>query len=138
MGPFNGFGDNGGIGGFGGFMFSAVPMFILAVFVIIVGTIIFRLVRGVGEWSRNNGLPVLTVRARIVSKRSKVSHSSDPDGAGPMTSSTRTSYYVTYQLDSGDRMEFAVRGQEYGLLAEGDVGDLTFQGTRYHGFRRYL
>ena len=39
-------------------------------------------------------------------------------------------------VESGDRMEFAIRGTEYGLLAEGDRGKLTFQGTRYLGFQR--
>ena len=29
-----------------------------------------------------------------------------------------------------------VSGQEYGLLVEGDVGMLSFQGTRYLGFER--
>ena len=43
---------------------------------------------------------------------------------------------MTFQVDSGDRMEFSVSGQEYGLLAEGDRGKLTFQGTRYLGFER--
>ena len=49
-----------------------------------------------------------------------------------MTTSTR--YYVTFQVESGDRMEFSVSGREYGLLVEGDTGRLTFQGTRYLGF----
>ena len=52
--------------------------------------------------------------------------------------STSTSYYVTFQVESGDRMELSVRGKEYGLLAEGDYGRLTFQGTRYLGFQRKL
>jgi hypothetical protein len=33
-------------------------------------------------------------------------------------------------------MEFGVRDTEYGMLAEGDTGKLTFQGTRYLGFER--
>ena len=33
-------------------------------------------------------------------------------------------------------MELAVTGEEYGLLAEGDEGSLSFQGTRYKGFER--
>lgn len=49
-------------------------------------------------------------------------------------SSTR--YYVTFQVDSGDRMELPMTGSEYGMLAEGDVGKLTFQGTRYLSFER--
>ena len=51
-----------------------------------------------------------------------------------MTSST--SYYATFQVESGDRMELLLNGREYGLLAEGDRGWLTFQGTRYLGFER--
>ena len=50
--------------------------------------------------------------------------------------SASTTYYVTFQVESGDRMEFHVSGQEYGLLAEGDRGKVTFQGTRYLGFAR--
>ncbi|MEF2691806.1 MAG: DUF2500 domain-containing protein, partial [Eubacteriales bacterium] len=47
-----------------------------------------------------------------------------------------TTYYVTFQVESGDRMEFHVSGLEYGMLAEGDTGRLTFQGTRYLSFER--
>ncbi|WP_058301372.1 DUF2500 domain-containing protein [Gorillibacterium timonense] len=130
------FGDSGG--GFGDFMVTAIPILIGLGFAFFVGFIVFAIVRGVKEWSRNNRMPVLTVRARIVSKRSDVRHSNDSDGSGPMSSSTSTDYYVTYQLDSGERMEFMVRDGEFGLLAEGDTGDLTYQGTRYHGFKRYL
>jgi hypothetical protein len=43
---------------------------------------------------------------------------------------------VTFEVESGDRMELHISAQEYGLLAEGDMGKLTFQGTRYHGFER--
>ena len=34
------------------------------------------------------------------------------------------------------RSEFHVSGKEYGMLAEGDIGTLTFQGTRYIDFTR--
>ena len=44
--------------------------------------------------------------------------------------------YATFQVESGDRMELSMTGTEYGLLAEGDRGKLTFQGTRYLGFER--
>ena len=43
---------------------------------------------------------------------------------------------LTFQVDSGDRMEFSVTGQDYGMLIEGDRGTLSFQGTRYQGFER--
>ena len=50
--------------------------------------------------------------------------------------SSSTTYYVTFQVASGDRMELCVGGPEYGMLVEGDFGDLSFQGTRYLGFQR--
>ena len=50
--------------------------------------------------------------------------------------SSRTYYYATFQVESGDRMELEVPDREHGRLAEGDRGRLTFQGTRFQGFRR--
>ena len=47
-----------------------------------------------------------------------------------------TMYYVTFQVDSGDRIELNLNGNEYGMLIEGDKGKLSFQGTRYLGFMR--
>ena len=44
--------------------------------------------------------------------------------------------HISFEVESGDRMEFELRGNEYGLLAEGDLGKLTFQGTRYLSFER--
>ncbi|MEK1831278.1 DUF2500 domain-containing protein [Priestia megaterium] len=50
-------------------------------------------------------------------------------------SHTSTTYYVTFQFESTDRSEFTVSGHEYGMLAEGDEGMLTFQGTRFWIFK---
>ena len=50
--------------------------------------------------------------------------------------STSTHYYVTFQVESGDRFELGVNGSDYGMLVEGDEGMLTFQGTRFLSFER--
>lgn len=112
--------------GFGVFqvMFSIVFVIIICVFVTI-------LVKNIGEWGKNNKSPRLTVDATVVAKRDKVSHHGDMDDFH-----TSTYYYVTFQVESGDRMEFHVEGTEYGMLVEGDKGKLSFQGTRYLGFER--
>ncbi|WP_433958254.1 DUF2500 family protein [Cytobacillus horneckiae] len=34
----------------------------------------------------------------------------------------------------GDRTEFCIPGKDYGLITEGDVGNITFQGTRFIEF----
>ena len=120
-----------GFGGDPGFdvTFSIMQVIMLLVFVLVLGSIIVTLIRGVGEWNKNNQSPKLTVPATVVAKRSDVHR-------GIETMPTFTSYYVTFQVESGDRMEFEVSDMEYGMLAEGDSGELTFQGTRYLNFRR--
>lgn len=120
--------------GMGGFdlIFSIFPFLFITVFVIVIGTFIVTAVRGVGTWSKNNASPRLTVSAQVVTKRTSVSHHHSQNDMGHSS----THYYATFQVESGDRMEFAVSGPEYGMLAEGDQGSLTFQGTRYLGFER--
>ena len=118
--------------GFGmfGVMFTIVFLLFIAVFVSI-------FVKLISQWNKNNNSPRLTVPATVVAKRTNVSHHHHHHGAGHgMHSSTSTSYYVTFQVESGDRMELHVSGQEFGLLVEGDEGSLSFQGTRYLGFVR--
>ncbi|MBO5305195.1 MAG: DUF2500 domain-containing protein [Clostridia bacterium] len=104
-------------------------------FFLVIGIFIFAFVKIIGEWSKNNNSPRLSVEARIVDKRSHTSHHHHNHG-GHMHTSHSTSYYVTFEVQSGDRMELRVPHYEFGLLVEGDVGTLSFQGTRYLGFAR--
>lgn len=130
-----------GVSSFGnsgpGIMFSIVPIFIFIVFVLVIGMIIVQAIKGGKQWKQNNASPVLTVDATVVSKRTDVSHYRRNSNENHMsTSRSSTTYYVTFQVESGDRMEFHVQDTEYGMLVEGDMGNLTFQGTRYKGFER--
>lgn len=108
-------------------MFSLVFLIVIAIFII-------TFVQGITQWNKNNHSPRLTVPALITGKRTNVTHHHDANNH--TMSHTSTTYYVTFQVESGDRMEFIVSGQEYGKLAEGDMGMVTFQGTRYLGFER--
>ena len=111
-------------------------MFSLA-FILIFGMIIMTMVQGVKQWNKNNNSPRLTVPVVVVAKRADVSHHHHNTGVNNHHHHhTSTTYYVTFQVESGDRMELQMSGSEYGLLAEGDVGMLSFQGTRYLGFER--
>ncbi len=109
-------------------MSTVFPILFISVFVIVIGAFIMTAVRGVKEWSHNNQQPVLNVEASVVAKRQELHRHRD----GPSS----TWHYVTFQVQSGDRMEFSLTGSEYGMLAEGDHGKLTFQGTRYLSFER--
>ena len=124
-----GFGFDMGFGLFG-ILFSLV-------FILVIGMFIVTAVKGISQWNKNNHSPRLTVPATVIAKRTNVSHHHHNHGNNVHHhSSTSTSYYVTFQVESGDRMELHMAGHEYGLLIEGDSGNLTFQGTRYLGFER--
>ena len=111
------------------------------VFLLALGTILFALVGNLRTWNKNNHSPRLTVQAAVVAKRTQVSrhrnaNAGDATGAHGYTTSSVTTYYVTFQVESGDRMELQVGGAEYGMLVDGDTGKLSFQGTRYLSFQR--
>ncbi|GAA4859831.1 hypothetical protein GCM10023310_43830 [Paenibacillus vulneris] len=113
--------------------FSGSPPIFDAMFVIvpllIIGTLVFIIVKGLTTWASNNAAEVVHVPARVVSKRLEVS------GGSGDTSST-TSYFVTFEFEDGRRIELRVRGSIHGLLVEGDYGKLNYQGTRFNDFQR--
>lgn len=120
-------------------MFQIVPIFIGIIFVIVIGGILFSAFKGIGQWQKNEQSPRLSVKAIVTSKRADVSRRTNMhhhDDHHHHSSSTHTKYFVTFEFESGDRLEFHVSGKEYGLLSEEDIGMLTFQGTRYLGFER--
>ncbi len=122
-----------------GIFFGGVDLFnvmFCLTFVMVFGMFVLTAVRGIRQWSKNNQSPRLTVSATIVAKRTNVSRHRHGGANGHHHHTTSTTYYVTFQVDSGDRMELWMTGQEYGMLIEGDRGDLSFQGTRYLGFDR--
>lgn len=110
--------------------FGAFGVMFTIMFVLVIGVFVVTFAKGIGEWNKNNNSPRLMVPAVIVAKRTNVHRS------GGEHHHTSTTYYVTFEVESGDRMELQMGGDEYGLLAEGDQGLLTFQGTRYLGFER--
>lgn len=122
----NGFGTPDGFGAF--------PILFGIVATLVIGIIAFTVIKGIAQWSYNNGQPVQSLAARVVTKRAQTSGGGM---AGQNTmNSVSTWYYVTFEMEGGQRQEFGVPGRQYGLLAEGDQGTLTFQGTRYKGFAR--
>ena len=117
------------------------PILFSVIFGVVVVIIAAQVIRGIAQWHRNNQSPQLTVPARVMSKRTSVSHhqtpmAGDATGAhGYMTTSSSTCC-VTFQLSDGERMELHVPESEFGMLVEGDAGQLSYQGTRYLSFER--
>ena len=116
-------------------MFSA---FFAIVAVLIVGVIVAMVVviaRNAAKLGRQNRLnrasPLSQSLATVVDKREEVSGSSSRYGG-----QTSTTYYATFELPSGQRLELAVSGPTSGQLVVGDTGQLTWQGTWFRGFGR--
>ena len=109
--------------------------FVFAIpFVMFVVVFAMILIKGIGQWNRNNNSPRLTVPAVVVAKRGHTTHHHDAGNIHHSHSST--SYYATFQFESGDRLELLIPHNQFGYLVEGDRGNLTFQGTRFLGFER--
>ena len=106
------------------------------VFVLVIGTFIITAIKGIGQWNKNNHSPRLTVPATVVAKRTNVSRHRHGGTHGHNHYYTSTTYYVTFQFESGDRLELHVPSSQFGYLVEGDRGQLSFQGTRFLGFER--
>ena len=102
------------------YLFQIIPVLMVVI-------IVMNLVKSFRQWNKDNHAPRLTVPVTIVGKRADHRRRKNTH---------RTYYYVTFQVESGDRMELELQGHEYGLLVEGDRGKLTFQGTRYLAFER--
>ncbi|SFB06731.1 Protein of unknown function [Bacillus sp. cl95] len=109
-------------------MFQVMPILMGIFFVVFFGVIITLIVKSISTWNHNNTQPRINTAAKVVTKRTSI------HGGGE--TNAHNSYYVTFEFESGDRLELQVRGDEYGQLVEGDKGDLQFQGTRYLGYTR--
>ncbi len=80
--------------------------------------ILFAIYKGLAQRSRDNASPLLTVPAVVVAKRQEVRRSEN---------SASNAYYLTFEVQGHDRVEFPVLGQQWGTILEGDRGRLTYQ-----------
>ena len=94
------------------------------------------LVRNFGQWNRNNRSPRLTMDAVVTEKRQDTVEYRHFWRRGIRFTTSDTFYYVTFWLESGDRLELHVSRKQFGSMVEGDRGRLRFQGTRFLGFER--
>ena len=108
-----------------GMMSFLFPVMFLLVFGLAFGTIVGTLVRRGKQEKQNNNSPRLTSEATVVAKRMQV-----------RGDHAHTSYYATFQFESGDRLEMEIPHDRFGYLVEGDKGKLHFQGTRFLDFER--
>ena len=117
---------------FSNLLFMMVPIFMTIIFIIMIVMLISRAV----HYSKNKSQPKLPVHAKVIAKRSNVSHRHH--AGDNMHSSSHTSYYTTFEFDNGERMELSIPHNQFGFLVEGDEGILTIQGDMFIEFKRSL
>lgn len=109
---------------------STLLLILFAVlFVLIIGTFIWVLMKSLKVWTSNNNAPLQERECKVVAKRMQLS-------GGSGKSSSNTSYYVTFEFEDQSRQELWIGRQQFGYMVEGDRGHLTFQGTRFKEFER--
>ena len=118
------------------FIAILIPVIVAIIFITVFMIIIVKVAKSITQSHKDNNSPVLTVEAKVLAKRMAVD-GMHHGGNMAMNNSTYSSYYITFEVENGDRIELKVPGTEYGLVVEGDIGRLTYQGTRYKGFERY-
>lgn len=116
--------------------FGLMSILFAAVFLAVLGVFVYVIVASIRRSSQDRKSPRLTVEATVVSRRAEYRRNAAASGMDTVHAASWTIYYVTFQVESGDRMELQVSGSEYGMLAQGDRGKLTFQGSRFLGFAR--
>ena len=109
---------------FGG-IFRIFPILFLFMFALVFGLILSTLFRSAKQNRINNQSPRITSEATVVTRRTQV-----------RGDHAHTTYFATFQFESGDRMELMIPHNRFGYLVEGDRGKLTFQGTRFVSFER--
>ena len=114
--------------------FGIFGVIFILLFILVFATFIVVFSRIIRQKRKDDRSPRLTVPVTGVSRRAdgRVHHHNNTN----MHHTTSTTYYATFEVESGDRMELHVPATEYGLLIEGDQGDLTFQGSRFLSFER--
>lgn len=110
-------------------IFGMFEIVFFLMFFLVIGVFIFIFAKGIREWTSNNNSPTLSVPAKIVDKNA-ITHRHHNHHSHL--------YRITFEVESGDRMELAIPRGEFGLLVVGDRGKLTFKGTRYLGFEREI
>ena len=107
------------------FMDAIFPILFLAMFGLVFGMIVSTLIKNAKNDRKNDASPRLASEATVVTKRTHV-----------RGDHAHTTYFATFQFESGDRLELEIPRDKFGYLVEGDTGKLHFQGTRFLDFQR--
>ena len=115
-----------------GSMFTLFPILFMLVFVLVFGFILGGWGKAIAQSRKNAASPRVTASVTLVAKRYAIRGV----GTEAHMNGMRNLYYLAFEFESGDRMEFSVPAEVYGVSVEGDRGKLCFQGTKFISFER--
>lgn len=84
-------------------------------------------------WKENRKMPRLTQNAAIIDKHVQTIKY---EIKGKKIWRDTLSYHITFQLPNEETAELCLPYQIYRFLFKGDIGKLTFQGTKFLAFER--
>jgi hypothetical protein len=87
-------------------------------------------------WTYGKSRPIVTVDARVVNKRYKTFHDAQVFGDMVPSYTFSTSFFITFEIDKEEKLEFSLTAVEFKNITEGDVGKLSYQGNRFLAFER--
>lgn len=114
-------------------------MEIMLVLIIAIFTAIFF--RCIFEWTINKCPAMESVDAFVVAKQQgmiqqQIPNAGDATGGHGFTLQEQPWYKITFRMTDSTEKEFNVDNQSFRELKEGEKGILTYQGTRYLGFKK--
>ena len=112
---------------------------IMLVLIIAIFTAIFF--RCIFEWTINKCSAMESVDAFVVAKQQgmiqqQIPNAGDATGGHGFTLQEQPWYKITFRMTDSTEKEFNVDDQSFRELKEGEKGILTYQGTRYLGFKK--
>lgn len=116
-----------------------LQMEIMLVLIIAIFTAI--LFRCIFEWTINKCSAMESVDAFVVAKQQgmiqqQIPNAGDATGGHGFTLQEQPWYKITFRMTDSTEKEFNVDNQSFRELKEGEKGILTYQGTRYLGFKK--
>jgi hypothetical protein len=110
-------------------------------FFAIAGFILFNFFKTISnqiiEKQKNDQAPILKIPVIVVEKRVQTKTSSRTSSNNRTTHTTYNTFKITFEhIHNQKRHTFSIDESEFDLIVEDDIGYLTYQRKRYHGFVR--
>ncbi|WFD08776.1 DUF2500 domain-containing protein [Tepidibacter hydrothermalis] len=95
--------------------------------ILFIGVMIFLEIRKIRKHKKQ---PTQTIAATLISKEMI------PTSTGGLKSGTvvHIHHYMKFKLENGEEKEFEVLPEQYAVILEGNIGELTFKGDKYLSF----